>query len=171
MGIQQQFGSRAPRPNAIQRIVHKVAGSSIGGAVLAKIAPPLDKVTAKISGGRQTSTELLTGLPIMMLTTTGARTGQSRKHPVFGIPHGDDYGLQSGNFGVKTVPAWVHNLRANPQAILEYNGETVEVVARDATDDEASIILGAGTALFAGVANYGHRANREMDVFVLTAAT
>jgi deazaflavin-dependent oxidoreductase (nitroreductase family) len=170
MGIQQKLGSAAPRPNAVQRIVHKVAGSSVGGAVLARIAPPLDKVTSKVSGGRGTSTQLLTGLPILMLTTTGATTGQARTTPVLGIPYGDDFGLQSGNFGVTSVPAWVHNLRANAQATIEYGGTSVDVVARDASEEEADEILGAGTALFPGLADYGRRADRQLDVFVLSAA-
>ena len=170
MGLQQELGSNAPQPNAVQRVVHRVAGSSVGGAVLAKIAPPLDKVTARLSGGRQTSTELLTGLPILMLTTTGATTGQARTNPVLGIPHGDDYGLQSGNFGVTSVPAWVHNLRANPNATIDYGGTPVEVVAREASAEEADTILGTGTALFPGLGDYGRRAKRQLDVFVLTAA-
>ncbi|MEM9655071.1 MAG: nitroreductase family deazaflavin-dependent oxidoreductase [Actinomycetota bacterium] len=170
MGIQQELGSIAPAPNALQRIVHRVAGSAIGGALLARIAPPLDKVSARASGGRGTSTQLLTGLPIIMLTTTGARSGQARTHPVLGIPFGEDLGLQSGNFGVTSVPAWVHNLRANPEATIEYGGRTVEVVARDASEAETAEILGTGTALFAGLANYGRRANRTLDVFVLQPA-
>ena len=170
MGLQQQLGSTTPRPNAAQRIVHKVAGSSVGGAVLAKIAPPLDKLTSKVSGGRGTSTQLLTGLPIMMLTTTGATTGRPRTHPVLGIPYGDDYGLQSGNFGVTEVPAWVHNLRTNTQATIEYRGSSIDVIARDASEEEANEILSTGTALFPGLADYGRRADRQLDVFVLKAA-
>lgn len=170
MGLQQELGSKAPQPNGVQRVVHKVAGSSVGGAALSKIARPLDQLTGKLSGGRGTSTELLTGLPIMMLTTTGAKSGQERTTPVLGIPHGDDYGLQSGNFGVKAVPAWVSNLRANPRATIEYGGASVDVVARQASAEESQAILGAGTALFPGLADYGQRAARELDVFVLTKA-
>lgn len=170
MGIQQQLGSTAPRPNKVQRTVHKVAGSRVGAAVLAKVAPPLDKLTSRVSGGRRTSTQMLTGLPIVMLTTTGATTGQARTHPVLGIPYGEDYGLQSGNFGVTSVPAWVHNLRANAQATIEYGGTSVDVIAREASDEEADEILGAGTALFPGLADYGRRADRRLDVFVLRAA-
>ncbi len=170
MGLQQQFGSTTPRPNAAQRIVHKVAGSTVGGAVLARIARPLDKLTSSASGGRGTSTEILTGLPIMMLTTTGATSGQARTTPVLGIPYGEDYGLQSGNFGVTEVPSWVYNLRANPRATIEYGGTSVDVVARAASEEEADEILGAGTALFPGLADYGRRADRQLDVFVLSAA-
>ena len=148
MGIQQQLGANAPKPNAIQRIVQKVAASR----------------------GRRRSTELLTGLPIMMLTTTGAKTGQARTHPVLGIPHGDDYALQSGNFGVKSVPAWVHNLRANPAATVQYGGTTAAVTARKADDEETDAILSIGTELFPGLAAYGRRASRQLDVFVLTAS-
>ncbi len=113
---------------------------------------------------------MLTGLPVMMLTTTGATSGQARTHPVLGIPFGDDYGLQSGNFGVTSVPAWVHNLRANTQATIEYRGTSIDVIARDASEEEADEILGAGTALFPGLADYGRRANRQLDVFVLSVA-
>ena len=169
MGIQQQLGSSAPRPNVVQRVVHKVAGSAVGGAVLARVAPPLDKLVSKMSGGRRTSTQLLTGLPILMLTTTGATTGQARTHPVLGIPYGDDYGLQSGNFGVTSTPAWVHNLRANEQATIEYGGTSVDVTARGASEEEADEILRAGTALFPGLADYERRADRQLDVFVLRA--
>ena len=170
MGLQHELASDAPQPNALQRVVHKVAGSGVGGAVLARIAPPLDKVTSRLSGGRQTSTELLTGLPILMLTTTGASSGEARTQPVLGIPHGEDYALQSGNFGVRSVPSWVHNLRANPRATIEHGGTSVEVIARDASAEESDEILGAGTALFPGLADYGRRADRELDVFVLRPA-
>ena len=170
MGIQQQLGSTAPRPNMMQRIVHKVAGSRVGGAALAKIAPPLDKLTSRVSGGRTTSTQLLTGLPIMLLTTTGATTGQARTHPVLGIPYGEDYGVQSGNFGVTSVPAWVYNLRANPQATIEYRGTSIDVIVSEASEEEADEILGTGTAMFAGLADYGRRADRGLDVFVVRAA-
>jgi len=63
----------------------------------------------------------------------------------------------------------VYNLRANPQATIEHGGKTVDVIAREASDEEADAILGTGTALFPGLADYGRRANRDLDVFVLTA--
>ena len=148
MGIQQQLGSTAPKPNAVQRIVHKVAGSRVGGAALSKIAPPLDKLISRASGGRGTSTQLLTGLPIMMLTTTGPRPVRSGPVRYLVFPYGEDFGLQSGNFGVTSVPAWVHNLRANAQATIEYGGTSIDVIHASENLDE---ILGAGAALFPGL--------------------
>ncbi len=64
----------------------------------------------------------------------------------------------------------MHNLRANQRATIEYQGKAIDVIARDASEEEADEILSAGTALFPGLADYGRRADRQLDVFVLTAA-
>jgi deazaflavin-dependent oxidoreductase (nitroreductase family) len=59
----------------------------------------------------------VSGLPVVMLTTTGAKTGRQRTRPVLGIPDGERLILVGSNFGRPHHPAWYHNLRAGPRAI------------------------------------------------------
>ena len=169
-GIQQQLGSTVPKPNGVQRIVHRVAGSRVGGAALSKITPPLDKFISRASGGRGTSTQLLTGLPIMMLTTTGAKTGQARTCPVLGIPFGEDYGLQSGNFGVTSVPAWVHNLRAYPECRATFRGFVGTMNAQELTGSARKTMWGRLIRFNPQYARYQQDTQRDLPVMLLERA-
>ena len=74
------------------------------------------------SGGRTTVAAVLSGLPIVMLTTTGAKSGRKTSSPVLGFEEGDDVIVIGSNYGQAHHPAWVHNLRANPRAQLEIRG-------------------------------------------------
>lgn len=97
---------------------------------------PLDRGVFRISGGRSTLVSLLTGLPVVMLTTTGARSGQVRTLPVLGIPDGDRIVVLASNWGQERHPAWYHNLRADPRASVTAGGLTTPVRASEAAGEE-----------------------------------
>jgi deazaflavin-dependent oxidoreductase (nitroreductase family) len=89
----------------------------------ARLLPGLDRVIYRITRGRLTFSAWVTGLPVLRLTTKGARTGEPRTVRVLGIPDGDGFIIVAANFGQRANPAWYHNLRAHP---------LVSVVADDA---------------------------------------
>src|SRR5919106_2886549 len=82
----------------------------------AKVAPsiitPLDKLVHRLTGGRRVLSQGL--LPMLVLTTTGAKSGEPRTVPLACFPDGDVIFLVGSNFGRDAHPAWTANLRANP---------------------------------------------------------
>jgi deazaflavin-dependent oxidoreductase (nitroreductase family) len=92
----------------------------------ARLLPSLDRVIYRVTQERLTFSAWVTGLPVLQLTTKGARTGEPRTARVLGIPDGDGLIIVAANFGQHANPAWYHNLRAHPR---------VSVVADDAEGD------------------------------------
>ena len=75
-------------------------------------------------------------LPIVMLTTTGARTGELRTLPVLALPVDDDLILIASNYGRPSNPGWYYNLRAQPYVTIIWRGSSVPMHARELTGDE-----------------------------------
>ena len=94
-------------------------GSSRPGAwVFSRTLRHLDTAVARVSRGRQSAPQLLAGLPVLDLTTTGRKSGQPRTSHLISIPVGDDLALLGTNFGQPSTPAWVLNLEADPHATV-----------------------------------------------------
>lgn len=112
---------------------------------------------------------LVAGLPVIMLTTTGAKSGRSRTMPLLGIPVDGDIAVIGSNFGQKRTPGWVHNLEADPTAVVAYRGVDVQVSGRLASDAEADEAFGAAATVYPGYGKYRLRAShRTIRVFVLS---
>jgi hypothetical protein len=105
-------------PNTLQRSVKRIASVAPVAWLLARTLRHLDRAAANLSGGRTTATSLLTGLPVIYLTTTGAKSGQPRTTPLICGVDGDRLILFATNFGGQKNPAWSFNLRANPVATV-----------------------------------------------------
>jgi deazaflavin-dependent oxidoreductase (nitroreductase family) len=122
--------------------------------------------------GKATAAGVLTGLPVVMLTTTGAKSGEQRTAPVLGIPVGDDLAVIAGNFGQKTSPGWGHNLAANPAAAVSFLNTSVDVTARQADEAETERTFALAAPIYGGYAKYSERVSpREIKVFILEATT
>jgi deazaflavin-dependent oxidoreductase (nitroreductase family) len=93
----------------------------------------LDRLVYRLTRGRGTFSSWIAGVPVVMLTTTGAKTGQPRTLPLLGIPHDDSVVVIASNYGQYRNPAWYHNLRANPRATLVFEGVRRAVVAHEMT--------------------------------------
>ncbi|GAB1816659.1 hypothetical protein MUNTM_57030 [Mycobacterium sp. MUNTM1] len=105
---------------------------------------------------------------MVMLTTTGAKSGERRTVAVYGIPHPDGVGLIASNFGGAKHPAWYHNLKANPEATVTVGRDTWNTTARLATPDERDEIWAKGVALYPGWRKYEVRVgDRHIEAFVL----
>jgi deazaflavin-dependent oxidoreductase (nitroreductase family) len=132
---------------------------------------PLDRLVFRISGGRSTLVSLLTGLPVVMLTTTGARSGQLRTLPVLGIPDGGRTVVLASNWGKQHHPSWYHNLRADPHASVTVRGRTTPVRASDATGEERDRLWSRALGYYPTWRIYQSRAgDRRIPIVVLTPA-
>ena len=105
---------------------------------------------------------------MLLLTTTGRRSGQRRTMPLIYQRDGEDFVLIASNGGRPRHPAWWFNLQANPQATIEVGRERLEVTARAATRDEKPRLWSLMTAVYPGYDGYQQKTTRVIDVVVLT---
>lgn len=171
MGSATAVGYRHHRANAAQRAVQSVAATRPGAWTFARVLPPVDRVLHRLSKGRTTVPQVLAGLPVVMVTTTGRRSGRPRTAPLVAVPLGDDLALLGTNFGGPSTPGWVWNLEAEPYASVSFEGRTCAVHARPADDDERAEVWSAADGVYPGYARYRSRViRREIRIFVLEVA-
>ena len=172
MGLADDLSYAIPRPNALHRSVRAVAASRPGAWVLARSAPALDRATSRLTRGRTTLSGALSGLPTLVVTTTGRRSGQARDAQLLGIPSGEAIAVVGTNFGQAHTPAWVLNLEADPRATVTYRGRTLDVVAREALEAERVEVLARAAEVYLGYPRYLRRiAGRRVRVIVLERAS
>jgi len=116
--------------------------------------------------GRPTSGPFQGGA-VLILTTTGARSGRRRENPLAYTRTGDDYVVIASKGGSPENPSWYHNLVANPEATVEVLGERFEATARVATGEEHERLYAAQARLMPGFAEYQRRTTRKIPVIVL----
>jgi deazaflavin-dependent oxidoreductase (nitroreductase family) len=117
------------------------------------------------SGGRFGGRVL--GAKVLVLRTTGRRSGQQRDAPLFFVSHGKDFAVVASNGASKRPPAWWLNLQADPQAEAFVRGVSHTVQARTATEHEAAELWRAFAAAYSGYEHYRSIAKRELPVVVL----
>lgn len=119
----------------------------------------------RANGGKVTGR--FAGRPVLILTTTGAKSGERRTIPLVYTTDGDRLVIIASKGGAPTNPDWYHNLRANPEATVELPGETFKVRARVAEGDERRRLFDAQAALMPGFADYEKKTTRQIPVLVL----
>lgn len=154
-------------PNPLQRGVRRLMDTRPAVWVMSRTIHHVDSAIMRVSGGRYTAGSLLSGLPIISLTTTGARSGQPRSVPLVGIPDGDRLILIASNWGQARHPAWYHNVKAHPAVTVTRGGRTRGYVARELTGPAREAAWGRAVALYPGYRGYAQRAGREIPVIVL----
>jgi deazaflavin-dependent oxidoreductase (nitroreductase family) len=107
------------------------------------------------------------GAPLLLLHSTGAKSGQDRVAPVMYQQVGDDLAIFASKAGAPDNPDWFHNLKANPTASVEVGTETVPVTARVAEGDERDRIWEAQKAAYPGFAEYEEKTDRVIPVVIL----
>ena len=154
--------------NALQKFLRRFAASGPGSWLFARILHRIDRPVHRLTGGRYTFASLLAGIPVVMLTTTGAKSGQPRTVPVLGIPVRDGVAIIASNFGQYRHPAWYHNLRAHPVAEVVVDGIHRRVRAVEAEGEQRAEIWNEGLRVYPGFGQYERRAShRHISVFVL----
>ncbi len=156
------------RANALQKVLRRFAAGGPGSWLFARVLHRIDRPVHRITRGRYTLASLLAGIPVIMLTTTGARSGERRTVPVLGIPTGADVAIIASNFGQRRHPAWYHNLRADPHADIVVDGRRRQVRAVEVEGDRRAQVWREGLRVYPGFAQYERRAeHRHISVFVL----
>ncbi len=156
--------------NVVQHGVQKLASTRAGAWLFGRVLWRLDRPVHRLTKGRHTVASVLSGLPVVMLTTTGAKTGLARTAPVGGLPTPDGLGVIASSFGRPQHPGWYFNLRANPDAIVTVEGVAHPVRAVEVTDPaQREQIWKQAVTIYPGWANYQQRVKgRTIALFVLT---
>lgn len=110
------------------------------------------------------------GAPLLLLHSTGAKSGQDRVAPVMYLADGDDLVVFASKAGADTNPDWFHNLKANPDTRVEIGPDTVAVRARVAEGEERDRLFDRQKAAYPGFADYEAGTDRVIPVVVLERA-
>lgn len=110
------------------------------------------------------------GAPILLLHTTGAKTGRARVNPLAYREDGDRLVVFASKAGAPTNPDWFHNLRANPRAKVEVGTEKFEVEARVAGGTERERLWSLQKRDMPGFAEYEEKTDREIPIVILERA-
>jgi F420H(2)-dependent quinone reductase len=105
--------------------------------------------------------------PVLLLTTTGRRSGQSRTAPVLYLADGERLIVIGSNAGNERPPAWALNLQANPDAEVEVGGRRRQIRARVAAGQERAELWGRMNDQYGGFDEYRARTTRDIKLFVL----
>jgi deazaflavin-dependent oxidoreductase (nitroreductase family) len=135
-----------------------------------KVAPRVDRVLYRLSGGRLVATGPAV-FPTLLLTTVGRKSGQNRTVPLLYVRDGDNLLVAGSNWGQKEEPAWARNLSGNPRARVQIGSARREYVARVATDEEKTGLWPKLDEMWPAYDTYRKRSGRDIKVFVLEPAS
>ena len=110
---------------------------------------------------------LFQGAPMLLLTSTGAKTGRRHTTPVVYTTDGDRLVILASKGGSPTNPAWYHNLVANPEATVELGPDTFKVKAVVTTGEERSRLFEQQAAVMPNFAEYQQKTTRQIPVIAL----
>ena len=122
------------------------------------------------SGGTDGTTLLDTGLPVVIVTNLGARTGKVRKTPLMRVEHEGRYAAVASMGGAPKNPVWYYNLRANPRVEVQDGPVRAEMVAREVSGAERDQWWKRAVAAYPPYAEYQTKTERLIPVFVLEPA-
>jgi F420H(2)-dependent quinone reductase len=118
------------------------------------------------SGGTQGTT--MRGMPVVLLTTRGAKSGKVRKSPLMRVEHDGTYAVVASLGGNPKHPVWYHNVMADPHVELQDGTVRQDMIAREVTGEEKALWWGRAVEAFPDYADYQRKTDREIPVIVLT---
>ncbi|HEX7292666.1 MAG TPA: nitroreductase family deazaflavin-dependent oxidoreductase [Conexibacter sp.] len=154
------------KPRRLRKaLLEPLALSAPGRWYVINVAPRIDRSVGRLSGGRLMS---VPGVPLLLLTHTGAKSGRSYTTPlVYFNDGGDDVVLIASNYGRERHPAWLANVRANPEVVLQARGRSGRYRARVLDDGpDRDRLFATAKRLTRAYANYEQRAARTIRVVV-----
>ena len=140
------------------------------------IPPSLDWVREQVelyesSGGTKGTTLRDTGLPCILITHMGNKTGAMRKIPVMRVKFGNSFVLVGSYGGRPKNPDWVHNLRANPDVEIRDKTEVFQMRVREVTENqERGLLWDASAKVFPPYNDYQAKTHRKIPVFIAEPA-
>lgn len=164
-GFPEVRWGKDPGP-ALRRAVGALIGTRPGAWCLRKLTP-VDHWLLRRSDGRHTIFGPVAA-PLLLLTTSGRKTGQCHQVPLAYIREGDRLFLVASNFGRPQHPAWSSNLLADPRAWVTMGGTQIPVSAAPVTGNERDRIYQKFVNYISNYDTYRNRAGRQIRVFTLT---
>ena len=122
------------------------------------------------SGGTEGTTLLDTGLPVVVITNRGAKTGKVRKTPLMRVEHDGKYAAVASQGGAPTHPRWYHNFLAHPRVVLQDGPKRMKMIARELSGSEREQWWECAVAAYPPYAEYQTKTERLIPVFVLEPA-
>ena len=123
------------------------------------------------SGGTRGTTLRDTGLPVVVITNLGAKSGKVRKTPVMRVEHDGMYAAVGSKGGAPQDPLWVSNFRVNPRVEVQDGARKLDMVARELSGEERATWWERAVAAFPPYAEYQKKTDRLIPVFVLEPAS
>ncbi|WP_406423971.1 nitroreductase family deazaflavin-dependent oxidoreductase [Streptomyces sp. NBC_00873] len=120
------------------------------------------------SGGTEGTT--MRGLPVIILTTRGAKSGKIRKTPLMRVEHDGTYAVVASLGGAPQHPVWFHNVAADPRVELQDGPVRQDMNAREVTGEEKTVWWERAVEAFPDYADYQLKTDRQIPVFVLEPA-
>ncbi len=120
------------------------------------------------SGGRVGAT--LGGIPMILLTTTGRKSGEQRTTPLLSMKDGDRFIVVGSNAGADKPPAWWLNLQAKPDAKVQHGRKSFTMRAAQATPEEAAVLWPRLEKMYPGYIDYKKGTTREIPIVILSPA-
>ena len=120
------------------------------------------------SGGTEGTT--MRGMPVIILTTRGAKSGKIRKTPLMRVEHDGAYAVVASLGGAPRHPVWYHNITADPRVALQDGPVRQDMNAREVTGDEKSVWWERAVEAFPDYADYQEKTDRQIPVLVLEPA-
>ena len=161
-----------PSYSALSRFIQTLGSTKAGAWFFAKVLHHVDGYIYRFSNERITLTALLTGLPVVTLTSTGARTGLPRStHLLFArdADNSEKFAVIASNFGQSHYPSWYYNLKANPEAVANIQGKSYSVISYEADGEEYEHYWQIFVNVYKGYPEYQKRVtNRHIPIMVLS---
>src|SRR3954451_19001931 len=126
-----------------------------------------DKVIAEFRANEGKVGGAFEGAPLLLLHSTGAKSGAERVHPMMYQAVGDGFAVFASKAGADSHPAWFHNLKAHPEARIEGGTETLDVTARGLEEEEREPIWTEQKKRYPGFADYETKTDRVIPVVML----
>ncbi|HEX4977763.1 MAG TPA: nitroreductase family deazaflavin-dependent oxidoreductase [Nocardioides sp.] len=123
------------------------------------------------SGGTQGTTLRDTGLPVVVVTSLGARSGKIRKTPLMRVEHEGSYALVASQGGAPEHPTWYHNVTKHPLIELQDGPVRQDMRVREVTGEEKAVWWERAVAAFPNYAEYQRRTDREIPLLVAEPLT
>ncbi|WP_405992676.1 nitroreductase/quinone reductase family protein [Streptomyces sp. NBC_00986] len=145
------------------RAVQKVSSTRAFARIAPHVIPAMDRTVHRLTRGKVLLSAQM--LPGVILTSTGARSGQVRRSPLACMPEGDGWVLVGSNFGRAGHPAWTYNLIAHPDAEISWRGQEIPVIARLLEGEERAEVWKTALVFWPPYATYQKRVDREIRLF------
>lgn len=162
-----------PTYSIFNKVMQKFASTRIGSWFSSRVAHHFDRLFLQLSDGRTTMSTALAGMPIVVVTSIGAKSGLPRTHPLARIHDQNNpeiFAVVASNWGQKQYPAWYFNLKANPRVTCSIDGQEGEYVAHQAEGEEYERFWQSAEAVYRGFPNYKQRVgDRDVPIMVMMA--